>query len=167
MKTKTKTTRADKFAARYVNGAQLADLFGVSEQMIGIWKKKNDLPFDGRGKYPLKACIKWFVNLQEEKLKAAHSPEATIKAQLDQTKLQLEKLKLAEQQGELIERSAALADYKDVLQVFDSQLESLPLQFAAAIAGANLSAEQIAAELRKFLDQIRTEFVGNNNDEHE
>lgn len=90
----------------YINGTDLAEVFGVQRSTLYHYEKELGMPKVKRDTYDLKKCCKWYINKLREEANAA-SNEKLNQHRIELTKQKAEKARI---ENQLLERSTIHVD---------------------------------------------------------
>ena len=145
--------RIETMEGTYISSIALGEIFGVTGHMVRRYVSEHGMPKEGRGKYLLGDCLKWYINrirvdadrgdtsdISEEKLKL-------VRAQRHRVELDNKKVR-----GQLIDHDTVAGAFNQMGAVFASQLDSLGARSAGILAGISDPGEI----QRVLFDECRT-----------
>ena len=131
-----KNYRVESLDGCYISAASLAELMGVTPEMVRRYVNDYGMPREGRGKYALRESMQWYVNrlkitatsgengdIAEEKLKL-------VRAQRHRVELDNKKVR-----NQLIDHDTVAGAFNQMGSIFASQLDSLGARMAGILSG--------------------------------
>ena len=132
----TDATRIESLKDCYISAPVLADLFGVTPDMVRRYVNDYGMPRVANGKYLLGDCVKWYINrlrmavaggesndVAEEKLKL-------IRAQRHRVEIENKKSR-----GELIDHDTVANVINQIGSILSTQLDGLAPRMASVLSG--------------------------------
>lgn len=130
-----KNYRVETLDGCYVSARSLAELIGVTPEMLRRYVNDYGMPRESRGKYLLRDSMQWYIkrlkitatggennDIAEEKLKL-------VRAQRHRVELDNKKVR-----GELIDHDTVAGAFHQMGAVFASQLDSLGARMAGVLS---------------------------------
>ncbi len=131
-----------------VKTKDVTNLFDVSAQALGNWKKRG-LKQEKRGCWDLKKVLEWWlVNVAPDKLAENSGTLADARKFFLDAKGQRERLKLQVERGELIEKAEVEKEAFNCARTARDALLNIPSRVAAVLASMKKE-----AEVEKLLDK--------------
>lgn len=132
----TKAIRIESLIECYISAPVLAELFGVSPDMVRRYVNDYGMPRVGNGKYLLGECVQWYINrlrlaaaggesndVAQEKLKL-------IRAQRHRVEIENKKSR-----GELIDHDTVANVINQIGSIFSTQLDGMAPRMASVLSG--------------------------------
>lgn len=140
-----------------IGTTELGEILGVSNVQLGTYVK-NGMPKEGVNKYPLKACLQWYINYKLQQM-PSHDAEDEAKIRHLQAKAELAETKLATLRENLITVDDAVAVLAESLTAVKSTLQSLPSRIAPQVVHMDTPSE-IEGLTKKIINEALTELSG-------
>jgi len=134
------------------SGPVIAEILGITDERLRQLVKEG-MPKVGRGRFPLKSCVQWYVAYWRDRaLGRKDDGNRTRKSAAEATLLEA---KVRLQTGHLVERADALAVWTGAVSRLAKSFETLPNNLAREF---NWPPEAVRA-MREALDDYRRTFV--------
>ena len=131
-----------------VKTKDVIDLFDVTAQTLGNWKKRG-LRQEKRGRWDLKKVLEWwFLNVAPDKLAENSGTLADARKFFLDAKGQREKLKLQVERGELIKKADVEKEAFECARTARDALLNIPSRVSSVLA-----AKTKEVEVEKILDK--------------
>jgi len=131
---------------------ELADLFGVTVRAIQKFSSDWGMPKNERNTYPLKDCVRWYLDHNDAKGKTDDKEILEERRLLVRAQRQRHELEIERRRDELVDRELVGQMLNELSVIFATQLEGLGARSAAELAGMGDTAEI----QRKLLDECRS-----------
>jgi len=145
--------RIESLTNCYIAGPALAELFGVTPDMVGKYARDYGMPKAGHGKYILKDCIRW--HLDRLRIAAAGGESNDVgneKLKLTRAQRQRAEIENQKARNELIDADLVGEALNGMASIFSSQLDGLGARMAS-----QLSAIDDPGEIQRLLlDECRS-----------
>ena len=132
----TQNIRIEVLAGCFISSKALAELFGVSPDMVRKYVNDYGMPRVGNGKYLLGDCVQWYINrlrLQADGVET--SDIAAEKLRLVRAQRQRVELDNKHKRGELLAAEDVSIAINQMAGISAPQLDGLAARTAALVAG--------------------------------
>lgn len=134
------------------SAADLGGLLGITEQRVGQLVK-DGLPKSGRGLFPVRACVQWYVGYWRDRALGRKGDEHRTRKAAAEAKL-LE-AKVMQHTGDLVERAEVSAVWTAATARLAKSFETLPNNLAREFGWP----PETVRSMRLALDDFRRSFV--------
>lgn len=133
----------------YVSRGELAELLGLSTQMINKLEK-DGMPKHSRNRYHAPKCVQWYVGTWKHRAAAAGSADSPDAQRYQSARAARAELELKEYASRLVDADLTVEAFNKLAAIFVSALDNLPSRFAAELAALNSP-----SEIEEILDNER------------
>lgn len=135
---------------RTVGVKELAEWLGITPRSIQL-HKADGMPGDGRGQYPLRACVAWYCDRLRTATQRSDGELSDEKRKLTRAQRLRAELELDTRRGELLEADEVIRVLSEIAGIVASGLDSL----APRVSGRVADMTDPAAIQRLLFDEAR------------
>lgn len=129
-------TRIESLINCYISAPALAELFGVTPDMVRRYVNDYGMPRVSNGKYLLGECVQWYINrLRLAAAGGENNDVAQEKLRLIRAQRHRVEIENKKSRAELLERDAVGNAFNQMGSIFSTQLDGLAPRMASILAG--------------------------------
>jgi phage terminase Nu1 subunit (DNA packaging protein) len=143
-----------------ISATDLAALWGISRQAVGLWHSRDGCPRNKDGTYDLAAVIQWRESHWSSKLQESDERDTATQDELRAVKLAREKLKLDAERASLVPAEDVRREVERLCNVIREHAREMTDEIALKLGLAKDHQLVLDTARKAYLDRCATDMEG-------